>query len=92
MHAFGPGDGPADSDRLPLLWRGWRWHRIAIDAAIEQHKKQVDMDLLRAHLKLTVEQRLVNLMFNQLFAIDLAKRIEAILGLPHQPLWDSGSY
>jgi len=26
-----------DSDRLPLLWRGWRWHRIAIDAAIEQH-------------------------------------------------------
>ena len=58
------------------------------DPVIEYYKAQVDRDLLRDNLKLTIEQRLENLQFLQIFAEELARRMEALLNLPHRPLAD----
>jgi hypothetical protein len=42
-----------------------------VDPVIEAYKKDVDRSLIRANLKLTVEQRFENLMRLQDFASDL---------------------
>jgi hypothetical protein len=55
------------------------------DPVIEYYKKFVDRDLLRANLKLTVDQRFDNLEFRLNFADEFARRLELILGLPHEP-------
>jgi hypothetical protein len=47
--------------------------RIERDPVIEAYKKDVDRTLLRENLKLTVEERLRNLMRLQLFAEEMRK-------------------
>ena len=72
-----PGASAKDAELLPP------------DPVIEYYKKQIDRDLLRANLKLTVNQRFDYFQILNSFAEQLALRLEFILGLPHRPLEDS---
>ncbi len=47
--------------------------RSSIDDIIDLYKKDVDRTLLRANLKLTIEQRLLNLMELQMFAEEMRR-------------------
>ena len=47
--------------------------RLKSDPVIEVYKKHVDVSLIRRNLKLSVEQRIDNLMSLQQFAEDLRK-------------------
>lgn len=44
-----------------------------VDPVIEVYKKDIDLTLIRENLRLTVEQRIVNLMKLQEFAEELRK-------------------
>jgi hypothetical protein len=48
-------------------------HPVERDAVIEEYKKHVDRTLVRANLKLTVEQRLRNLMELQRLSEELRR-------------------
>lgn len=50
-----------------------RGERSSIDDIIDLYKKDVDRTLLRENLKLTVEQRLLNLMELQAFAEEMRR-------------------
>ncbi len=48
-------------------------HHIAPDPVIEVYKKDIDRTLLRENLKLTVEERLRNLMRHQRFSEEMRR-------------------